>query len=143
MLKLHVGLNFTPAPSKLPLMDTMIAVESGTSLKLTLEDADDQRGCVCETLRRVKVPWSNLTRDQRTAVKELMGLEDEVILPADKRNATVRCDYDRKTEGMLRTDTYRKLRGDPTAAQENRLSRKFKGLAREEWGDNKCQGPHT
>ena len=46
-------------------------------------------------------------------------------------------------EGMMRTDTYRKLRGDPTAAQENRLSRKFKGLAREEWGDNKCQGPHT
>ena len=68
-----------------------------------------------------------MTRDQRTALKELMGLEDEEILPADKRNTTVRCDYDRKTEEMLRTGTYGKLRGDPTATQENRLSRKLQG----------------
>ena len=31
-----------------------------------------------------KVPKSNLTKEQRTALKELWGLEDEVILPADK-----------------------------------------------------------
>ena len=56
-------------------------------------------------------------------------LEDEVILPADKGNAMVmmRCDYDGKTE-MLGTSTYGKLRGDPTATQENRLSCKLKGL---------------
>ena len=29
---------------------------------------------------------------------------------------------------MLTTGTYRKLRGDPTVTQENRLSRKLKGL---------------
>ena len=73
------------------------------------------------------MPKSNLTRHQRTALKELMGLEDEEILPVDKRNATVRCDYDRKTEEMLGTETYGKLRGDPTATQENRLSRKLQG----------------
>ena len=35
-------------------------------------------------------------KDQRTVLKELRGLEDEVILPADKGNATVmmkRCAY--------------------------------------------------
>ena len=31
-------------------------------------------------------------------------------------------------EEMLGTGTYGKLRGDPTATQENRLSRKLKGL---------------
>ena len=75
--------------------------------------------------------WSNLTKEQRTALKEPRGLEDEVILPADKGNATVmmrRCDYDGKMEEMLGTGTYGKLRGDPTATQENRLSRKLKGL---------------
>ena len=56
----------------------------------TSEDADDLRGRVCGILRRAKVPTrSNLTKEQRTALKELRGLEDEVILPADKGNATV------------------------------------------------------
>ena len=44
---------------------------------------------VCGILRRAKVPRSNLTKDQRTALKELRGLEDEVILPADRGNETV------------------------------------------------------
>ena len=127
---LKLGLNFAPAPSKLPLTDTMAAVESGVR-RLSPEDADDLRGRVCGILRRAKVPRSNLTREQRTALKELKGLKDEVILSADKGNATVmmrRCDYDGKMEEMLGTGTYGKLRGDPTATQENRLSRKLKGL---------------
>ena len=66
---------------------------------------------------------------QRIALKELRGLEEEVILPAKKGNTTVmmRCDYDGKIE-MLETGTYEKLRGDPTATQENSWSRKLKGL---------------
>ena len=39
-----------------------------------------------------------------------------------RKNTTVtlmRCDYDGKIEEMLETGTYAKLRGDPTAAQEN------------------------
>ena len=40
-------------------------------------------------------------KDQRTALKELKGLKDEVILPVDKGNAAVmmrRYDYDGKME---------------------------------------------
>ena len=40
-------------------------------------------------MRHAKVPRSNLTQDQRTALKELRELEDEVILPVDKRNVAV------------------------------------------------------
>ena len=43
---LKLGLNFAPAPSKLPLTDTMAAVESGAR-RLSPEDADDLRGRVC------------------------------------------------------------------------------------------------
>ena len=71
-------------------------------------------------MRCAKVPMNNLTKDQRTVLKELKGLKDEMILPADKGNATVmmrRCDYDRKMEEILGTGTYKKLRGDPTATQ--------------------------
>ena len=56
---------------------------------MTPEDADDLQGQVCGILRRAKVLRSNLTRDPRTLLKELRGLEDEVILPADKGNETV------------------------------------------------------
>ena len=51
---------------------------------------------------------------------ELRGLEEEVILLAEKANTTVmmRCSYDEKIE-MLETSTYGKLTGDPTATLEN------------------------
>ena len=73
------------------------------------------------------MPRNNLTKDQKTVLMDLRGLEDEVILPVDKGNATMimrRCDYHRKME-MLRTGTYGKLRGNPTANQENGLNRKW------------------
>ena len=71
-----------------------------------------------------------MTKDQRTVLKELKGLKDEMILPADKENTTVmmRCGHDGKIEEILGTGTYEKLRGDTTATQENRLSCKLKEL---------------
>ena len=47
--------NFAPAPSKLPLTDTMVAVESGAR-RLSPEDADNLCGWVCGILRCAKVP---------------------------------------------------------------------------------------
>ena len=72
--------------------------------------------------------------DQRKALMELRGLEEEVILPAYKGSTTVtmRCGHDGKMEEMLGTGTYGNLRGDPTAIQENRLSCRV----REEWEDH-------
>ena len=54
---------FVPAFSKLPLADTMAAVESGAR-RSSPEDADDLQGWVCGILRHAKVPRSNLTRDE-------------------------------------------------------------------------------
>ena len=42
-----------------------------------------------------------MKKEHRKALKELRGLEDEVILPADKENAMVvmkRSDYDERNE---------------------------------------------
>ena len=68
-----------------------------------------------------------MKKEHRKALKELRNLEDEVILPADKGNATVmmkRSDYDERMRGMLDdTTTYRKLPKDPTATQEARIGR--------------------
>ena len=76
---LSKGLNFAPAPTRLPVVDTIAAVEAGAR-QLKVEDAEDLRGRVCGILRRAKSPKDNLTKEQRKALKELKSLEDEVIL---------------------------------------------------------------
>ena len=76
-------------------------------------------------MRSARLPKDNIKKDHRRALRKLRDLEDEVILPADKGNATVvmkRSDYDEKMRGMLDdTTTYRKLPKDPTATQEARI----------------------
>ena len=78
---------------------------------------------MCGILRSARLPKDNMRKDHRKALKELRSLKDEVILPADKGNATVvmRSDYDEKMRGMLdNTTTYKKLK-DPTATQETKI----------------------
>ena len=72
-----------------------------------------------------KPPKDKLNKEQRKTLKELRSQEDEVILPADKGNATVvmrRENYNTNLRRILETTTYRQLKKDPTAVQENRLS---------------------
>ena len=86
----------------------MAAVEGGAR-RLKEEEANDLRGRVCGLIRRAKLPKDNLSKDQRKALKDLERLDDVVILPADKGNATVlmmKDDYDSKLMGMLGSDTY-------------------------------------
>ena len=100
------------------MADTITAVEEGVQ-QLKEEDAEDLWGWVCGILRHAKLPKDNLTKDQRKVLKELRSLEDEVILPSDKGNATVmmtRENYNTKLRGMLETGTYRQLKKDLTAA---------------------------
>ena len=92
------GTEFCTSPIRVPVIDTIAAVEAGAR-QLKEEDTEDLRGRVCGILRRAKPPKDNLTKEQRKALKELKDLEDEVILPADKGNATVvmrRKDYSTK-----------------------------------------------
>ena len=70
------------------------------------------------------------------ALKEMKGWDEQVILPADKGNATVvteRIDYDEKVRGLLSdTTTYKRLPKDPTQTQENKISRKLRELQKSE-----------
>ena len=67
-------------------------------------------------------------------MKELGEMEDEVILPADKGNATVvmkREEYNAKMKELLETATYRHIQKDPTATHETRLNRMLRKLGRD------------
>ena len=109
---LKLGLNFAPVPTSLPLQDTIVGIEEAAK-RLPKDYATDLRTRVCGILRSSKLPKDNITKEQRLAVKEMRTWKDEVILLADKGNATVvmkRSDYNGKILQLLGDPTtYRKL----------------------------------
>ena len=129
---LALGLNFTPVPSKVPISDMATAIESGSRgllrRKLLSEvELNDLRGRICGALRKSKPPSTNMTKEQKSALKDLRAMEGVTIPPADKGNdATVvmeREEYDSKMMELLLTSTYRELPKDPTQTMENKISR--------------------
>ena len=124
-----MGLNFAPVSTKFALQDTIASVEE-VPRQLPKDDADDLRGGrVCGILRSAQLPKDNMKKEHRKALKEFRSLEDEVILPADKENATVvmkKSDYDRRMRGMSDdTATYRKLPHHHPGSQDRSYTTKI------------------
>jgi hypothetical protein len=91
----------------------------------------------CKVLRRSNIPNSNLTKQQRRALRSLRRDKDIAILPAVKGNTTVvldRSEYDEKMRALIGTPTYRKLTKDPTTTQETKLLKILRKLkVRVQW----------
>ena len=76
-----------------------------------------------KALKRANIPNSNLTKQQRRALRSLRRDKDIVILPAVKGNTTVvldRSEYD-EMRALIDTPTYRKLTKDPATTQETKV----------------------
>ncbi|KAI8517802.1 hypothetical protein Bbelb_038190 [Branchiostoma belcheri] len=86
--------------------------------RLPQRQAEALRTKVATTLKVSKPPASNITREERTALKDLATNQDILILPADKGRCTVVLDreqYDRKVQDLLGDkDIYMPLKKDPT-----------------------------
>ncbi len=105
---LKLGFKFSPAPTKLPLIDTVTAVEIGTKF-LSEVKANGLRGRVCDILRKSKLPQDNLSKQQRKALSELKRMSDVAILPAYKVRATVlmnKEEYHSKLTQLIQSGTY-------------------------------------
>ncbi|XP_046407088.1 uncharacterized protein LOC124171582 [Ischnura elegans] len=75
-------------------------------------------------LTKTKPPRSNLTREERTAMKELMDDKQLLIVQADKGNAAVVMDkeeYMHKLSTLLQEDTYHEIKADPTAKIQKQI----------------------
>ena len=86
-----------------------------------------------EVLRRARLPRSNLSKNQKDAVRNLRTDKSIHILKADKGNATVilnRTDYDKKILALLNTPTYKELKRDPTASIERKICSKLSELGK-------------
>ena len=118
------GLNFSPAPNKIPVEDYIVATELACN-KLPSNEATVLRSEMAGVLRNAKPPRSNITREERKALQELKKEESVLILPADKGKATVLMDvseYEEKLTEMLSDEkTYEQLPSDPTQRYKREL----------------------
>ena len=122
---LKKGLNFAPAPHKIPVSQMISAVECGLS-RIPSEAAFLARKKVANILSHAKPPESNLRPEHCRALKSLKRKTNILILPADKGRATVvmdKEDYERKVCDLLDDSrTYEVLKRDPTVSFERKMN---------------------
>ena len=115
------GLNFAPAPQRIPVPEIVAAVEGGLS-RVSSSQAQLARTRIAGCLAKSKPPTTNLTPVEQKAIKDLKQADSIAIAPADRGNATVVMDqieYNGKIRTLLaHASTYRRLPRDPTQALE-------------------------
>ena len=88
---------------------------------------------MCSILKDARRPKTNLTKEQRRALKTLKGKDGIVILPADKGNTTVMMEddqYEEKIRVHLETPVYRMIDTDPTSGIERKVTSELRELKR-------------
>ena len=126
-----LSMNFAPVPSKIPAAHMVAAVESGLRC-LPEEVAEPARTKVIGAISKARLPPMNMRPQERHAIKNLQKDDNMMVLPADKRRATVVMDvveYEQKMNGLL-TDskTYKKLTKDPTPSLEQKMNEMLRQL---------------
>ncbi|XP_028394526.1 uncharacterized protein LOC114518725 [Dendronephthya gigantea] len=127
---LALGLNFAVVPHKIPKEEIVQHLEPKLN-HLRDDIASNIRVKVTEVLRRTTLPKSNLSKEQKDAVRNLRADKSIHILKADKGNATVllnRAEYESKIHALLETPTYKELKRDPTANIERKVCSKLSEL---------------
>ena len=88
-----------------------------------------QRKAVQSCLTNPKLPKSNMTKDEKLALKKLAEDKDIVILPVDNGNATVvlnKEDYNQKMNDLLKDARYKQMKSNPTTKVEKKVATALK-----------------
>jgi hypothetical protein len=113
---LERGLNFVVSSSSIPTDNIICCIEDGIQ-NLSDEDKEFIRQDFSVILRKAKPPRSNMSSEERAALKNLRNDENLVILKADKGGAIVLMnlsDYNRKmNEHLTQSGSYKKLNCNP------------------------------
>ena len=124
------GLNFAVTPSKIPVHEYVIGVESACRiLGLETHDAARLRADCTRIIKNAKPPTPNITAEEQEALKSLSKDNNITILPADKGRLIVLMntkDYISKSMDLLGdTNTYQVLKRDPTNKFADELKSKL------------------
>ncbi|XP_022814534.1 uncharacterized protein LOC111348226 [Spodoptera litura] len=131
------GLNYAPAPRKLPVEDIITNVENTIFRnRIPRSDAECLRQDVSSLLRKSSPPKSNIPVKEMSALRDLRNDSDILVLPADKGNATVVVDteaYEQKITHMLSdTTVYKQVSYDPTARVTTKTIKLLQSLSDKE-----------
>nr|XP_022903159.1 uncharacterized protein LOC111415639 [Onthophagus taurus] len=122
------GLNYAVAPKKFPKEEIICEVEA-VIRRIPAVKAEEVRQDIARVLKTATPPKSNLTMNERRALRTIREKPDIIILPTDKGNATVvmdRKEYDDKIKSLLDPATYKKIKKDPI----EKIVRKMKELVK-------------
>ena len=131
---LSYGLKHSVTPKRIPTESIVSSVEAVLSRQRELSESakDNIRSRIASTIQSASLPDSNLTKDERQALKRLKTDENIVILPADKGRVTVvmdKTDYYDKMDALVNDkQTYQVLKRDPTPALQRKLNSKLLDL---------------
>ena len=131
---LSYGLKHSVSPKRIPTEAIVSSVEAVLSRQRELSESakDNIRSRIASTIQSASLPDSNLTKDERQALKRLKTDENIVILPADKGRVTVvmdKTDYYDKMDALVNDkQTYQVLKRDPTPALQRKLNSKLLDL---------------
>ena len=117
------GPNFAVTPRHPPKLEYITAIEAACT-KLSQQDAEELRADINQVLRSSHPPKPNLTKAQKSAIRELKRDRDCIVLRADKGVAMVimdRQDYISKANNLLSQNTYKTIQQDPTNTIKNKL----------------------
>ena len=124
------GLNFAVTPTKIPVHEYVIGVESACHLLgAQTHTAARLRADCTRIIRNAKPPTPNISTAEQEALKSLSKYKDITILPADKGRLIVLMntkDYISKSMDILGdTNTYKVLEKDPTKKFADELKSKL------------------
>ncbi|XP_041981008.1 uncharacterized protein LOC121734461 [Aricia agestis] len=113
-------------PLRIPYEEIVCGVEQAISRnKVPTADAEVIRQDIAVILRKSKLPKSNITTEERLALKQLRNNNDILVLRADKGNATVVMsteEYVQKIRSLLSdTNVYKQVSYNPTASVTRRI----------------------
>jgi hypothetical protein len=113
------GLKYAVVPDKPPVVEFVTSTETAIrNAHLSQSDAESLRHKVCTTICNTKLPPSNITKDEREALKDLTKDDSIAIFPADKGKCIVlinKQDYDAKSKHLLKDKkTYKPVGYNPT-----------------------------
>ena len=130
---LSKGPNFDFAPTNPPNVEFISAVEAACQ-RLPEQDAQELRAEVNILLKRAKPPKSNITKEEKKALKELREDQDRMVLTVDKGVAMVVMDrkkYQEKVENLLALTAYKTIPADPTNKIKVQLIQKLRRLKKD------------
>ena len=117
---LNLGPKFVPVPNKIPVMDIITTTEfQARNLDYNNKNtiAQTLRQDVMHALKKAKKPRSNLTKEQRQALKELKTDDKNTIYPFDKGSGLVLIPKEMAIDKLREQIGESKLvEKDPTAA---------------------------